>query len=296
MSREEAIQQERGAEMSGQEGGLIKDFMHRYLEVVPRDTTVSFSAERMGVRRVGCVLVESGEPDRGPIGIVTETDVVRKVIAAGMDPTVTMVDQVMNSPIITITSDRTMLDASHMMETNRIRHLCVVEEGEIAGLISVRDLVRSFVDAEGGPVSELDRVYRPLGVLMATDLATIGSEASVLEAAQRMRDKRIGSLLTVEAGELVGIVTESDLIRKGAASNRDGGTIRVGSVMSSPLLSIDVNRTVRDASRVMAERGVRHLAVRENGKIVGVLSVRDLVKMVSVRDRPRFLGAKPHHS
>ncbi|MBH0200973.1 MAG: CBS domain-containing protein [Nitrospira sp.] len=60
--------------------------------------------------------------------------------------------------------------------------------------------------------------------------------------------------------------------------------------MSSPLLSIDVNRTIRDASKVMAEQGVRHLTVTENGKIVGVLSVRDLVKMVSVRDRPRFLG------
>jgi signal-transduction protein with cAMP-binding, CBS, and nucleotidyltransferase domain len=60
--------------------------------------------------------------------------------------------------------------------------------------------------------------------------------------------------------------------------------------MSSPLLSIDVNRTIRDASHVMAEQGVRHLAVSENGKIVGVLSLRDLVKMVSVRDRPRFLG------
>jgi CBS domain-containing protein len=266
--------------------------MHRYLEVVPRDTTVSFAAERMGVRRIGCVLVESGEPGRGPIGIVTETDVVRKVIAAGGDPTVTMVDQVMNSPIITIASDRTMLDASHLMEANHIRHLCVVEGGEIVGLISVRDLVRSFVDAEGGPVSELDRVYRPLSVLMATDLATVDSVASVREAAQLMRDKRIGSLLTVEAGELVGIVTESDLVRKGAASNRDGANIRISAVMTSPLLGIDVNRTIRDASQVMAERGVRHLAVRENGKIVGVLSVRDLVKMVSVRDRPRFLGAK----
>jgi CBS domain-containing protein len=278
--------------MSGWEGGLVREFMHRYLEVVPRDTTVSFAAERMGVRRIGCVLVESGEPGRGPIGIVTETDVVRKVIAAGGDPTVTMVDQVMNSPIITIASDRTMLDASHLMEANHIRHLCVVEGGEIVGLISVRDLVRSFVDAEGGPVSELDRVYRPLSVLMATDLATVDSVASVREAAQLMRDKRIGSLLTVEAGELVGIVTESDLVRKGAASNRDGANIRISAVMTSPLLGIDVNRTIRDASQVMAERGVRHLAVRENGKIVGVLSVRDLVKMVSVRDRPRFLGAK----
>jgi CBS domain-containing protein len=53
--------------------------------------------------------------------------------------------------------------------------------------------------------------------------------------------------------------------------------------MSSPLLSIDANQ-------VMAEQGVRDLAVSEHGKIVGVLSIRDLLKMVSVLDRPRFLG------
>ena len=276
--------------MSEQGGGAVKDFMHRYLEVVPRETTVAFAAERMGVRRIGCVLVESGDPHRGPIGIVTETDLVRKVLANGADPTVTMVEQVMNSPIVTISSERAMLDASHAMETNHIRHLCVVEGEEIVGLISVRDLVRSFVDADGGPVRDLDQVYRPLGVLMATTLVTIRSEESVFAAAQLMREKRIGSLLTVEAGELVGIVTESDVIRKSMVANREAEGIRVSAVMSSPLLSIDINRTIRDASKMMAERAVRHLGVTENGKIVCVLSIRDLVKMVSVRDRPRFLG------
>ena len=276
--------------MSDQGGGAVKDFMHRYLEVVPRETTVAFAAERMGVRRIGCVLVESGDPHRGPIGIVTETDLVRKVLANGADPTVTMVEQVMNSPIVTISGERAMLDASHAMENNHIRHLCVVEGEEIVGLISVRDLVRSFVDADGGPVRELDQVYRPLGVLMATSLVTIRSEESVFAAAQLMREKRIGSLLTVEAGELVGIVTESDFVRKSMVANREAEGIRVSAVMSSPLLTIDINRTIRDASKMMAERAVRHLAVTENGKIVGVLSIRDLVKMVSVRDKPRFLG------
>jgi CBS domain-containing protein len=125
---------------------------------------------------------------------------------------------------------------------------------------------------------------------MATTLVTIQSDASLLAAAQLMGEKRMGSLLTIEAGEIVGIVTERDLVRKGLASNRAAGSTHVSAVMSSPLLSIDVNRTIRDASKAMAEQGVRHLAVTENGKIVGVLSVRDLVKMVSVRDRPRFLS------
>lgn len=183
-----------------------------------------------------------------------------------------------------------MLDASQLMEANHVRHLCVVEAGEIVGIMSVRDLVRSFVDAESGPVCELDKVYRPLSVLMATTFATIHSDASLLEAAHLMSEKRMGSLLTIEAGEIVGIVTERDVVRKGLASNRDAGSTHVSAVMSSPLLSIDVNRTIRDASKAMAEQGVRHLTVTEHGKIVGVLSVRDLVKMVSVRDRPRFLG------
>jgi CBS domain-containing protein len=85
----------KGTEMTVQAGGIVKDFMHRYLEVVPQDTTVLVAAERMRVRRIGSVLVESVDPKRGLPGIVTETDLVRKVLAAGFDPTVTMVDQVM---------------------------------------------------------------------------------------------------------------------------------------------------------------------------------------------------------
>ncbi len=276
--------------MTTQAGGTVKDFMHRYLEVAPPDTTAVFAAERMAARRVGSLLVESADPKRGLPGIVTETDLVRKVLAAELDPTVTMVDQVMAGPIVTIPAERSMLDASHLMETHHVRHLGVVEGRDIVGLVSVRDLVRSFVDAESGPVCALDDVYRPLSVLMATTLGTIRSEESLLVAAQQMREKRIGSLLVIEAGEIVGIVTESDLVRKGLASNRNPGGTRVSAVVSAPLIAIDINRTIRDASQVMAEQGVRHLAVRENGKIVGLLSIRDLVKMVSVRDRPRFLG------
>jgi CBS domain-containing protein len=271
-------------------GGVVKDFMHRYLEVVPQDTTVAAAAERMGVKRIGCLLVESDDPTRGPLGILTEMDLVRKVLATGLDPTITMVDRVMVNPILTIDGARSMLDASQLMETHHVRHLCVEEAGEVVGIVSVRDLVRSFVDAESGPVCDLDKVYRPLSVLMATSLATIQSDRSLRASAELMREKRIGSLLTIEAGEIVGIVTERDLVWKGLAGNRDPDSAHVSAVMSSPLLGIDVNRTIRDASKAMAEQGVRHLAVTESGKIVGVLSIRDLVKMVSIRDRPRFLA------
>ena len=136
---------------------------------------------------------------------------------------------------------------------------------------------------------DLDNVYRPLSVLMHTTMETIASERTVLEAAQTMAEKRIGSLLVIEAGEMVGIVTETDVVRKVIASHLPASSTRVGAVMNYPLIQIDINRTVRDASRLMAEERIRHLAVTEDNKVVGLLSVRDLVKMVSVRDKPRFL-------
>ncbi len=278
--------------MTARSGGTVGDFMHRYLEVVPPETTIVEVAERMREKSLGSLLVESSDAEgrmSRRSGIVTETDLIRKVLAKGIDPSLTMVDQIMTTPLLTITPDRPMLDASHLMEANHVRYLCVSDKEEIVGVISVRDLARYFVDSEGGPIRDLDNVYRPLSVLMHTKLETIGSERTVLEAAQRMSEKGIGSLLVLEAGEMVAIVTETDLVRKGIASHLPASSTRVGAVMNYPLIQIDINRTIRDASRLMAEQRIRHLAVTEENKIVGLLSVRDLVKMVSVRDKPRFL-------
>ncbi len=278
--------------MTEQLGGTVGDFMHRYLEVVPPKTTIVEAAERMREKSLGSLLIESTDAESRmsrKSGIVTETDLIRQGLAKGMDPSLAVVDQIMTSPLLTIMPDRPMLDASHLMETDHVRYLCVSDKDEIVGIISVRDLVRYFVDSEGGPLRDLDNVYRPLSVLMRTTMETIASERTVQEAAQLMAEKRIGSLLVLEAGELVGIVTETDLVRKVIAARLPASSTRVGAVMNYPLIQIDINHTVRDASRLMAEKRIRHLAVTEENKVVGLLSVRDLVKMVSVRDKPRFL-------
>lgn len=278
--------------MTERSGATVGDFMHRTLEVVSPETTVVGAAERMKEKRLGSLLVVSANAEgrvSNRSGIVTETDLTRKVLTKGMDASLPRVDQIMTSPLLTITPDRPMLDASHLMETNHVRYLCVSDKDDIVGIISMRDLARHFVDSEGGPVHDLDDVYRPLSVLMQTTMATIASERTVLEAAQVMAEKQIGSLLILEAGEIVGIVTETDVVRKVLAARLSTSSTLVGAVMSSPLIQIDINHTVRDASRLMAEKRIRHLAVMEENKVAGLLSMRDLVKMVSIRDKPRFL-------
>ncbi|HEX7092025.1 MAG TPA: CBS domain-containing protein, partial [Nitrospiraceae bacterium] len=157
--------------MTVRSGGTVGDFMHRNLEVIPPETMIVEAAERMREKSLGSLLVEATDAEgRMPrrSGIVTETDMTRKVLAKGMDPSLTMVDQIMTSPLLTITPDRPMLDASHLMEANHIRYLCVSDKDEIVGIISMRDLARHFVDSEGGPIRDLDNVYRPLSVLMRT--------------------------------------------------------------------------------------------------------------------------------
>ena len=281
--------------MTAESGGTIGSSMHRDLEVVDQEATIVESAIRMRERSIGSVLVGSGKPDGGGhriVGIVTEMDLVRKVIAQGLHASHTTVAQIMASPLLTITPDQPMLDASHLMELNQVRHLGVSEGGNIVGLISVRDLVIYFVDEKAGPIHELDDVYRPLSVLMRTSIENIDHGQTLLAAARQMAEKHVGSLLVSQHGKLVGIVTESDMVRKALAYNLDPGLIRVGSLMNHPIIDIDINRTIHDASELMAEKGVRHLAVTEIRKIVGILSVRDLIRMISVRDRPRFLREK----
>ncbi len=121
-------------------------------------------------------------------------------------------------------------------------------------------------------------LQRPLAVMMRRTLRTISQEATLLEAAKQMRDLKVGALLVQEAGHYRGIVSESDLVRKGMAESCPAQETLVRAVMSSPLLSIEITSSAHEASEKMAEHGIRHLAISEEGQIVGIISVRDLLR------------------
>lgn len=93
-----------------------------------------------------------------------------------------------------------------------------------------------------------------------------------------MRDEKVGALLVQEAGHYSGLISESDLVRKGMAESRPAHETLVRAVMSCPLLSIDSASSAHEASEKMAEHGIRHLAVSDEGQIVGIVSVRDLLR------------------
>lgn len=114
--------------------------------------------------------------------------------------------------------------------------------------------------------------------MMSRQILTVPPTAPVVEVARIMREARIGALLVAEGPRYVGVVSETDLVRKVLAGGGDAGHICVSEVMMAPIITIEIDRSAHEASDLMAERAIRHLAVTEDGTIVGILSVRDLLR------------------
>ncbi len=121
---------------------------------------------------------------------------------------------------------------------------------------------------------------------MSTSLISVGPDATIFDTAQLLSEKQVGSALVKKDGEYIGIVTETDLSRKVLGKGLDPKTTIVSAVMSpQPLITLDCHQPVTEANSFMAKNKVRHLPVTENGKIVGIISVRDLVAFFA---NPRF--------
>lgn len=106
---------------------------------------------------------------------------------------------------------------------------------------------------------------------------SIGPKTSIAGAAKTMRQARVGSLLVKKGKQLVGIVTDTDIVRKAVATGKPLGKLTVERIMTAPICTIEGSQSVDDAQDMMADLGVRHLGVTKGGSIVGVISVRDLL-------------------
>ena len=120
-----------------------------------------------------------------------------------------------------------------------------------------------------------------IGDYMISPILSIDLESSVQEAAQFMMAHNIGSVLVKEFEEYVGIVTETDLTRKVLGKGLNAESTPVSEIMTSPILSLECYLPVEEANRFMHKNKIRHLAVTEEEKIVGILSVKDLVSYFS---------------
>lgn len=113
------------------------------------------------------------------------------------------------------------------------------------------------------------------------DVLTIDHEATVYNAVEAMVDANVGALLVTVDGEITGIITERDYLRRVTLEGRTSKETLVRQIMTSPLIVATAETTVEECMALMTDRHIRHVPVVEEGKVIGVVSIGDLVKFKS---------------
>lgn len=106
------------------------------------------------------------------------------------------------------------------------------------------------------------------------------ADDTLTEAARKMWQQQTGSLLVVDGDDLVGIVTERDVLKAVATGTRLDD-VRISEVMTKDVITVGAGTSLREAARIMAEKWIRHLPVVDSGKLVGIISQRDLAGVLA---------------
>ncbi len=125
------------------------------------------------------------------------------------------------------------------------------------------------------------------------DIWFIRPEAMVFDAIKLMSEKGVGALLVMEGEKLVGIVTERDYARKVILEGKSSRQTPVKDVMTARVLYVGPERTIEECMALMTDKRVRHLPVVENKRVIGVLSIGDLVK--AIIDEQKIIIDQLHH-
>jgi CBS domain-containing protein len=112
------------------------------------------------------------------------------------------------------------------------------------------------------------------------EVHAVAAGASVIDAIRSMADNHVGALVVMDGGALAGIVSERDYARKVVLQGRSSATTAVREIMSSPVVTVTPGDTVDHAMRLMTDRRIRHLPVLQGDKVVGVVSIGDLVRSI----------------
>ncbi len=121
--------------------------------------------------------------------------------------------------------------------------------------------------------------------IKGTDVWTVSPDATVYDALRLMQSKDVGALLVMEGDKLVGILSERDYARKVILQNKSSKETTVRDIMTSHVYTIHPDQTVNECMETMTARHIRHLPVMENDRLIGVISIGDVIKDVIYQQR-----------
>lgn len=241
-----------------------RDIMSPNVATISPEVSLDDTARIMGEKHIGSLIVINYQT---PVGIITERDLLSKVLAFGLFLKDEKVNEIMSYPLAGVSVNATIKEAAQQMITKKSR-LAVFDAGTLVGIITASDLIKSLPDIAETEVKIDD--------FMTKKVVTTDEETSVIDTAKIMGQQRIGSVIITHQGEPYGIFTERDLLTGFLAKTREMFT-EVGPECSQPLSVIPTGTSVHRAAAAMALKHIRRLPVVEDGKIVGIITARDLV-------------------
>jgi len=125
-------------------------------------------------------------------------------------------------------------------------------------------------------------------------IVSVAPDASVFDAIKLMADKAVGSLVVMEDDELRGIITERDYARKVIVKGRSSETTTVAEIMTVEVLTASSSETVNNCMEVMTEKKIRHLPVVEDNRVIGMISIGDLVEAI-IADQQEAIEQLEHY-
>lgn len=140
-------------------------------------------------------------------------------------------------------------------------------------------------------------MHTPLYALLDEKGHTVHSilpKCTIYECAQKLDKLKVGALLVMEDSQLLGIITERDILRKLMSRGDDPKKVLVSDIMTKELVTVLPSTTVNEATRTVTERRFRHLPVVENGKLVGLISIGDLTRWAML-SQERLIAALTHY-
>jgi len=254
----------------------VEDVMSSPVITEDEDVSVTIISEDMELSGIGSVVITK---EGKPAGIVTDRDIMIKICATRRTGKV-KVKEIMSSPLITIAPEALVEEACELMAANDIRRLPVMENDELVGIVSVRNIltrapehVHRFYPAEGKVVAELLEV----GDIMTLKVITEDENTPVAKISEGMKVSGIGSVVITSEGKPAGIVTDRDMAIKVIMKDRKASEIKAKEIMSSPLITIAPEASVEKACELLAKNNIRRMPVMENNELVGIISVRNIL-------------------
>jgi PAS domain S-box-containing protein len=246
----------------------VADVMSKDVATIRPDEIAVSAAKVMSEKMISCLVIMD---NANVAGILTETDILRRVVSNGKDFYQTKLDQIMSCPVESVPFDLSVLEASKIMGKKHIKRLPILEDDKLVGIVTQTDLVRALTSYG---------MWRDIAEIMSQDVAGIQSKASVAEAAEAMTSQKISCIVVRDGDEVVGVLTEKDLLGQVVALQRDPACVRTEEIMSSPVTSIPPHYSVFSASRIMEEMNIRRLVVTKDKRLCGVVTQTDIFMAV----------------